>query len=161
MKLMNILLALVLALFSSVTFAQTININTANAKELESLKGIGPTKASAIVQYREENGPFKSLDDLAKVPGIKSKTLDKLLANNKNRLTVEKAGKTKAAGTPKPSSTADLPKTSGASSKPKKPETSKTSGAPSKPKKPETSKVPDMPKTSGMPKASAELPNKQ
>ncbi|MCB1920461.1 MAG: helix-hairpin-helix domain-containing protein, partial [Candidatus Competibacteraceae bacterium] len=89
MKFLNMALALVLMLFSVVTFAQAINLNTATAKELESLKGIGPARASAIVKYREEHGLFESVDDLTKVPGIKDKALEKLLADNKGMLTVE------------------------------------------------------------------------
>ncbi len=53
-----------------------ININTATAEELEQLNGIGPKKAQAIVRYREENGLFSSVDEVAKVPGIGEKTLD-------------------------------------------------------------------------------------
>ncbi|MBL8247633.1 MAG: helix-hairpin-helix domain-containing protein [Candidatus Competibacter sp.] len=75
--LMNVLLALVLAFFSVASFAQAIDINTATAEQMDkALKGIGPKKAADIVKYREANGPFKSVDDLAKVPGIKGKTLD-------------------------------------------------------------------------------------
>lgn len=79
MKRLHVLLGLVLMLFSAVTFAQMIDINTATADQLDKgLAGIGPTKAAAIVKYREENGPFQSVDDLAKVPGIKGKTLEKI-----------------------------------------------------------------------------------
>ncbi|MBA4600789.1 helix-hairpin-helix domain-containing protein [Thermoactinomyces mirandus] len=53
-----------------------ININTATAEELEQLDGIGPKKAQAIMRYREENGPFSSVDEIAKVPGIGEKMLD-------------------------------------------------------------------------------------
>lgn len=53
-----------------------ININTATAEELEQLNGIGPKKAQAIVRYREENGLFSSVDEIAKVPGIGEKTLE-------------------------------------------------------------------------------------
>jgi competence protein ComEA len=53
-----------------------ININTASASELTALKGIGEAKAKAIVEYREKNGPFKSVDDLAEVKGIGPKVLD-------------------------------------------------------------------------------------
>jgi competence protein ComEA len=53
-----------------------ININSATAAELDSLSGIGPTKAQAIVDYRDENGPFRTVDDLLNVPGIGPKTLE-------------------------------------------------------------------------------------
>ena len=61
-------------LFAGIAFAQ-ININTATTDELDSLKGIGPTKAKAIIDYRKKNGPFKSVDDLENVPGIGPATL--------------------------------------------------------------------------------------
>lgn len=47
-----------------------ININTAGASELETLPGIGPATAQKIVDFRESNGPFSSVDDLLDVPGI-------------------------------------------------------------------------------------------
>ena len=47
-----------------------VNINSANAAQLETLPGIGPTLAAAIVQERERNGPFRSADDLTRVHGI-------------------------------------------------------------------------------------------
>ena len=79
MKLLHVILAIALAVFSTMTFAQAIDINTATAEQLDKgVKGIGPKKAADIVKYREANGPFKSVDDLAKVPGIKGKTLDKI-----------------------------------------------------------------------------------
>lgn len=55
-----------------------IDLNTASVSELMSLKGIGKTKAEAIVAFREQNGPFKSVDDLRKVKGIGAKTLDSI-----------------------------------------------------------------------------------
>ncbi|PIE83606.1 MAG: hypothetical protein CSA09_01840 [Candidatus Contendobacter odensis] len=82
MKLLNIFFGLVLALCSTVV--QALDINTASAKELATLNGVGPKKAAAIVKYREANGSFQSLDDLSKVPGIGEKTLDK----NKGMLTL-------------------------------------------------------------------------
>ncbi len=58
--------------------ASTININSASADEIaEALNGVGLTKAEAIVSYRKDNGPFKTLADLENVKGIGEKTLEK------------------------------------------------------------------------------------
>ena len=54
----------------------SININTANQKELEKLPRIGPSTAKNILEYREKNGSFKSIDELDKVKRIGPKTLD-------------------------------------------------------------------------------------
>ena len=53
-----------------------ININSATVSELDSLPGIGPAKAQAIVDYRDQNGPFRTIDDLLNVPGIGPKILE-------------------------------------------------------------------------------------
>ena len=98
MKFLHLLFGLMLALCSAVTFAQAVDINTASAEQLDkALKGIGPAKAAAIVKYRETNGPFQSVDDLTKVPGIKDKSLEKLLKDNKEMLTVGGAAAVPAA----------------------------------------------------------------
>lgn len=52
-----------------------LDINRANAGQLDGLKGIGPSKAQAIVDDREQNGPFRSVDDLLRVKGIGEKLL--------------------------------------------------------------------------------------
>ena len=52
--------------------AHALDINTASAEELQNLKGIGEKRAEAIIAYRESNGPFKTSEDLLKVPGIGS-----------------------------------------------------------------------------------------
>ena len=60
--------------------AQTIDINLATAAELELLPGIGPSRARAIVEDRRTNGPFGSVDDLDRVRGIGSATVEGLRA---------------------------------------------------------------------------------
>lgn len=55
-----------------------IDINTASATELDSLPGIGPALADAIVEYRTLHGPFGSVDELARVPGISARMVDKM-----------------------------------------------------------------------------------
>jgi competence protein ComEA len=82
----NTVVALALLLFTSLANANPVNINTASASVLaDSIVGVGPDKAAAIVDYRAQNGPFISIDDLSKVRGIGSKTVDA----NKDNLTVE------------------------------------------------------------------------
>ncbi|MFH7320907.1 ComEA family DNA-binding protein [Desulfurivibrio sp. D14AmB] len=74
----TLLLTLTILLFSAVTAWAALNINTAGQEQLQALPGIGPAKAAAIIEYRTANGPFNSVDDLAKVKGIGAKTLDGL-----------------------------------------------------------------------------------
>ena len=47
-----------------------LNLNTATEAELEMLPGIGPVKATAIITYRQQNGPFETIEDIQSVPGI-------------------------------------------------------------------------------------------
>ena len=61
-----------------------ININKAGIDELVQLNGIGPSYAAKIVEYRKANGPFKTPEDLMKVPGIGPRTLEL----NKDRIVV-------------------------------------------------------------------------
>ena len=58
----------------------TININTAGKDELVLLPNVGPVTAERIIRYREDYGLFDSIDDLTRVKGIGSKTLEKLKA---------------------------------------------------------------------------------
>lgn len=69
-------------------YAGPVDINTADAKTLDkALTGVGPKAAQAIVDYRAKNGPFKSVDDLAKVKGIGKRTVEK----NRSNATVGKS----------------------------------------------------------------------
>ena len=81
LTLMAVLLATALA-FAAVVPAgaedKLVNVNTASAAELASVKGIGQAKAEAIVAYREKNGPFKSMEELDNVKGIGGKLLNTL-----------------------------------------------------------------------------------
>jgi competence protein ComEA len=79
--------------------AEPVNINTADAAALaKALNGVGPAKAKAIVAYREKNGPFKSLDQLAMVEGMTQKLIERNRADIK--LGGDKAGGEKAGGAP-------------------------------------------------------------
>jgi competence protein ComEA len=55
-----------------------VNINTATKDELVTLKGIGPSRAQEIIDYRTKNGPFKTVDDLEKVKGIGPGTMKQI-----------------------------------------------------------------------------------
>jgi competence protein ComEA len=60
---------------SAVPAPARVNINSASAEELQSLKGIGPRTAAAIITWRQQEGPFKSVDQLLAIKGIGEKTL--------------------------------------------------------------------------------------
>ena len=70
--------SLMLGVVAHASDGQPINVNTANAAELATLKGIGDAKAKAIIAYREKNGPFKTVDDLNNVSGIGDRMLNNL-----------------------------------------------------------------------------------
>ena len=61
-----------------------ININTATADELQNIPGIGEAKAQSIISYREENGDFKSIEDIMNVSGIGEKSFEKM----KDKITI-------------------------------------------------------------------------
>lgn len=63
---------------------KVININTATAEELTELKYIGEKKALAIVEYRESNGRFRSIEELKSISGITQNIIDA----NRDRMTV-------------------------------------------------------------------------
>lgn len=58
--------------------AGKVNLNTADETELTALTGIGATRAQAIILYREENGPFSSIEEIMNVQGIKEGTFEKI-----------------------------------------------------------------------------------
>jgi len=88
-------------LMVQVVQAEPVNVNTADASALaKALNGIGPAKAKAIVTYREKNGPFKSVDQLAMVEGITQKLIDKNRADIK--LGADKSAAPAAAPAAKP-----------------------------------------------------------
>ena len=69
---------------AAATSSELVNINTADADRLISLRGIGPALAQRIIDYREQNGPFKSIDELKNVRGIG----DKKFADIKDDITI-------------------------------------------------------------------------
>jgi competence protein ComEA len=91
MKLILKLFGLALLLMAGSNWA-AVNINTATQSELENVKGLGPSKAKAIIDYREKNGAFKSVDDLDKVKGFGKASVDKL----KPELSVDSAKRSAA-----------------------------------------------------------------
>jgi competence protein ComEA len=83
-KLFSAMLLVVVA--GWVMAAGQVNINTADVQTLATeLKGVGEKKAQAIIDYRKEHGPFKSITDLSSVKGIG----DKLLEDNADRIIIE------------------------------------------------------------------------
>ena len=82
MKMIKAVLFSLVLLFSNMAYAGLVNINQADAPTLASeLKGVGDKKAQAIVDYRTQNGPFISIDDLQNVKGISTKTVESNRSN--------------------------------------------------------------------------------
>jgi competence protein ComEA len=65
--------------------SRKVNINTAGASELDILEGVGPATAKTIIEYREQKGPFKSIEDIKKVKGIGDAKFNSM----KDEITVE------------------------------------------------------------------------
>jgi competence protein ComEA len=95
MKKLLVIFAMCFA-FAGVSFA-AVDLNSATQAQLESVKGIGPVKAKAIVEYRAKSGPFKTVDDLDKVPGFGKATVDKVRAEVSVGGAAPKADKAKPA----------------------------------------------------------------
>lgn len=86
----SLIQALVASLLPVAAWGGPVNINTADATTIaRELDGIGPSKAQAIVEFRQQNGPFKSVEDLLKVKGIGARVLEQ------NRASIQ-LGKTAA-----------------------------------------------------------------
>lgn len=84
-KLLQIILAVSLFFTTHMAMAEVVNINNADAEALAAnIIGVGKKKAMAIVAFREEHGPFKSVDELTQVKGIGLKLIEK----NRDNLTV-------------------------------------------------------------------------
>lgn len=93
----HLIFAVLLALASTAAFASgKLDINRASAAEIAAtMNGIGLAKAEAIVAYRSEHGPFKSIDQLAEVKGVGLKTVEKnrdLIEAGSSKPAVKQAG---------------------------------------------------------------------
>lgn len=77
---MNKLCVFIAGILLSFNVFAAVDLNTANQAQLESVNGIGPAKAKAIIDYRAKNGAFKTLDDLDKVSGFGKATIAKVKA---------------------------------------------------------------------------------
>ncbi len=85
MEIIKKTLLAVCLLIPTLLFAETVNINTADKDALmTSIKGVGEKRAEAIIAYREQNGSFKSVEELAEVRGVGSSIVEK----NMDSLTV-------------------------------------------------------------------------
>jgi competence protein ComEA len=83
-----------LGLATSFAFAGPVDINHADAATIaKELNGIGPSRAKAIVEYREKNGAFKSADDLRKVKGVGAKAIERNRANIRTAAVTDAAKK--------------------------------------------------------------------
>ncbi|GAB1621110.1 hypothetical protein AAOGI_11600 [Agarivorans albus] len=90
MKLLKLALVLVFSLINIQSALANenltpINLNTASAEQLDSLKGVGESKSTAIVQYRQQHGNFKNIEQIVLVPGIG----EKIYLDNKDRIYVD------------------------------------------------------------------------
>ncbi len=101
---MKKLLFVLLSLFSFGWALAVVNINTASEQELQTLTGIGPAKAKAIVAHRQSNGAFKSAEQITEVKGIGTGIYNKIKAD----ITVSGGGAAKQTppATPKPATKA-------------------------------------------------------
>jgi len=84
----KLLFVLLLCFIGIAAAADAVDINTADSESLmKGLKGVGPEEAAAIIEYRQQHGPFKDADGLTQVKGIGKKLIDM----NRGMITVSKA----------------------------------------------------------------------
>jgi competence protein ComEA len=77
MKLLRKILPVAALLLPLLAAAEPVDVNTADAETIsKSLKGVGMSKAEAIIEYRKKHGPFKNADELTLVKGIGERTVD-------------------------------------------------------------------------------------
>jgi len=82
MEIIKKILLAVCLLVPTLLFAETVNINTADKEALmTSIKGVGEKRAEAIIAYREQNGSFKSVEELAEVRGVGQSIVEKNMDN--------------------------------------------------------------------------------
>lgn len=74
----KVIIAIVSVVLINGIACAAVDINTASKTELENVKGFGPVKAQAIIDYRQKHGRFKSIDELDKVSGIGPGTISKV-----------------------------------------------------------------------------------
>ncbi len=91
----KLLLAIVTFVISTGIAMAAVNLNTATKEDLDKVRGIGPVKAQAIIDYRKKNGPFKSVDELENVKGFGGKSVKRV----RSELTVNGVTNTKPAET--------------------------------------------------------------
>ena len=140
-KLAALLLVLGMAAFNAIA---DVNVNTATQAQLETLHGIGPGKAKAIIDYRTKNGPFKSIADLDKVPGIGPGTMKHITGDVK--LSGETVVKAADKGEHKGAAKKAEPAKPAVKAEPAKPATTAVPAAPkAEPAKPATPAVPAAP----------------
>lgn len=100
----KIFLASFLLLNFSLSALAAVNLNTATQAELEEIKGIGPAKAKAIIDYRKQHGDFKTINQLDNVKGIGEATVTKLkkqlFVSNDKKLTKNTRTNTTQASAP-------------------------------------------------------------
>jgi competence protein ComEA len=145
-----------------------VNINTATKEELTTLQGIGEKRAQDIIDYRTKNGPFKSIDDLEKVPGIGPGRMKQIRSQISvtGKTTIDKpaTATTKPSDSTKTAKTADTKKPAAAKGDAMKADTKPTKTAETKKAEPakgdatksDTAKE----KTSAKPKADEKAPAK-